>query len=1028
MAKTFDKLLEQKPAFISQGEPISGSSDPSTQDAVVQADGTITSTLEGVNNRVPAHLWGQIKLMIDILREDHNTDGSHNIDDGSISSDADIAESKLALDFEEDAKPDGTGNYTSTSELAAFIATLWPIRNTSAASSYYSTNNTTNVISSIENNVPVFWQDFSSVYIGDGSSYYGGTQDAAIVAKDEYIYFGGYKIHLSQVNTTEDTAIVDLGPPDGVNSTPTNITSTRLVALEIWNHNITESGIGFYGGNVQYQNTNVTDDAESLGYHHTDNFIRTDDASFDDFIFNIENHIFLNKQYEFMQKAWVLNTRAFDYSNYKNGCDDPTYRTYYGNKTIVPSMTYYGCWESTDGEVVVIPVAMISRRNAGVYHRFLNPGGQAVVRTGATVNSYSDCFYRDYIGYFDASGVECPDYIAGVYNSNTDTYSYGGTTYYRSGTANTLTRASYITDATVEEIIPEYDIISLKRSNVYPDEALHATEQIILSGQTEAFEFRSIENGESSSTTKSSFFSKKAPQYVGFGDTEVNVFGSGNVGGVFVNTCNNGITGTIDGVRKIWTDRDMVGSVAFSFTQGNASSEDKPTMLAYDPTSRTVSVNTDGLSGSPIVYSGYTPVLTWENGEAAILNGGWSGLGSGTAVTTIDETDHDDHAGQKMYGTIQLYYGKGAGTPYVLNNVSEIKDLTDTSYSWFEFKDKDRYLGFTYDGTVAGTPTTTTVELDGFAYDRADYYVGEYLTLLETGETSRIVDYDGTTQVVTVETAFASAPSVGDSIVIHPMDDDTTAAVYVDPKGRGILGNVKRKRIQATNFTVNGNPVGVVPLGSVIYAVSTGSEDSTPTIKGSVITGLAQNEYVDVLYEDNTIFETGFTVRFEQSKPNNMFRSVDPTDTYDILAVGNLFSTNIGSVNNPESAYRGFIPTVTVPSNSQVKWVGSSSGRGLSSLTNLRNVSWAQVSPFEGAYISGADLTVSFKYFTDTAYLVSLNQVIDVNSGCHVGFLLVRSRRTKRNLILTAVVYKNNFGFDSSSYVYVVDANKIFNV
>lgn len=1024
MAKTFDKLLEQKPSFIQQGEPISGSSSPLTQDATVLADGTIISTLEGVNNRVPSHLWGSIKLLVELLRKQHENDGSHSLDNSAFADDADIAESKLALDLKEIDKPDGSGLYTSTAELAAFVATLWPIIDTAAASSYYSTNNVTNVITSTQAAIPVFWT-YPTTGNDTTVSDLGGTQDGCVVANGEVVVIGGNKIILSNVNSLTDQCILNLGRPHNYDQRSENITPTQIVVLEMWTHNITGSGFGFVNGNTQYKNTNVTDGSEGLSYPHTDQFVEVDSPGFQDFLFNIDNNIFLDKDYTFKQRVWALNVRNFDYAAYKNGCDDASYRTYMGNKAVTKSTLYDGCWQSNDGLVVLVPMLMIARRNAGVYNKFLNPGGQAIKRRGVTNVGYIDCFYRDWIGYFTAEGVECPDYSTAVYDAVTDVYTRSGTTYYRSGTAGTTARASYIAGAKIEDIIPEYDIISLKRTLVSPEEAVHSAEQIILSGNTQALEFRSIEYGKVGDLRKSTFFSKKPPQIIGFATTEVGIFGSGNLGGVLVDICNNNQTGVIDNVRKVWTDRRVTAIVEFKMTQGNSASESKPNMLAYEPNSRTITLNTNNLSGSPIVHNDYTPILTWDTGETVLLETGWSGLVTATASVTLTAADHAAHSGRVIHGIGYLDYQLGAGVPYIISNISSILGTDNVAYNWFHDAEKKYYLEFTYDGALTGTPTTTVMSLGGLPFNTNGFYVDQYATILLTGETRKITAYNGVTKAITLETALSSAPAAATRIVIHTINQNTQPYMHIDKLGRGILGNVKRTRYLATTVTVGGAQVGVVTPSKVIHKVSVGSLGSVPVIKGSVITGLQVGEYVDVLYESNTPFETGFMVAATQIKSNNLFASISQTDSYRISSVGSLFSTNIGSANHPESAYREFIPCATIPC-SAVKWVGSTTSKLISSLTNMRNIAWAQVAPFEGMVLDASTMTVSFKYFTEEAYLVSVAQVVHQNSGCHVGFLLAKSLNTGRPVLLVGVSYDKNFGFDSVNNVYVVDINKIF--
>lgn len=47
-------------------------------------------------------------------------------------------------------------------------------------------------------------------------------------------------------------------------------------------------------------------------------------------------------------------------------------------------------------------------------------------------------------------------------------------------------------------------------------------------------------------------------QILGFGQDEASLFGTANLGGVFVDKCNNGTTGYIDEARRVWTDKSFI--------------------------------------------------------------------------------------------------------------------------------------------------------------------------------------------------------------------------------------------------------------------------------------------------------------------------------------------------------------------------------------------------------------------------------------------------------------------------------------
>jgi hypothetical protein len=86
----------------------------------------------------------------------------------------------------------------------------------------------------------------------------------------------------------------------------------------------------------------------------------------------------------------------------------------------------------------------------------------------------------------------------------------------------------------------------------------------------------------------------------------------------------------------------------------------------------------------------------------------------------------------------------------------------------------DNSEGLIRAGTGGTGNTTTTFKLDGSASAVDDFYNGNALhlsTFPADGDTWRtITDYNGTTKVCTVDTAYSSAPSDGSSFDIHAID------------------------------------------------------------------------------------------------------------------------------------------------------------------------------------------------------------------------------------------------------------------
>jgi len=1014
MSKSFEKILSQKPNFIASGEPVSGSTDPLNQDVVVLQDGTLINTVEGVNNRVPSHLWGIIKLLVDILKSGHDEFGQHSISGDDIAADASIPEAKLLLDLNGETRPDGLGNYATTQDIVDVINALWPIRNIATSTSYFTNVNQNNIVNLIDLHYPNFFNS----YVNFPSL--GGWSGECVIADNDKIVVNSYEIILNGVESSTSACRIDLGKPDGLTGVPSSVSKSLVVALEVWDHNISTTGVGFPYGNVSFRNKSRPAGTDNLTYAHTSEFVVADDSeTFTTFLKDSKNNVFLNYAINFVQKAYTINVRSIDYSNYKFGLDDPNYKTYNGDKAITPSKEYKGCWESIDKQVLVIPLMLVVRRNAGIYHEFINPGGQALKRsTAPNLISFSDCFALQHVAYYNAQGVECPAYNSATYNSTDDVYVYNDDTYYRSGTRASTKSASYIPGGSfIEDVLPEYDMISLKKDVVSSVEGISTLEQMVLKGQFQHFDFNSLIHGTASNRIKSDFYSLKAPQTIGFGTSESSLFGAANKAALYIDSSNNGSTAFTDSCRRSWTDREASSYVSFTFTQGNPNSESRD-ILTYDPTSRILAIDTTALSSDPVASSDLIPIMTWANGDEVLLSESWTGLGTTSASCILNLNDHSNHVGMRVYGLIKLDYAKGSGVPFILKNILSIRSKAGMEYKYLDRYKFSEYTQYVYSGRVGDGATLNTLPLKDFAHKTNGYYAGLHLTVLKNGQKSRIASYNGLTKVVTLETNLGVKLEEDDVVNIHYLETNDAPRLFVDSLSRGIDGNIKRSRMQA-------NANGVVLVNNHIYTATTGSAGSTPIIRGSILKGLASNEYVDVLHETDDPFNTEFMIKFVNTQPNNMYRLIDQSDNFKIKKIGNLFSTTIGSANKPWNAYRGFIPTSTLPANSDVNWIGGD-GASVTTFTDLKNISWAQVIPFEGMTIRGSDMSVAFRYFDDEAYLVSLTQTVDKNTGCHIGFMLAKSENTKRDMLLIAVNYSGNFGFDTSSNVYQLEVNKTF--
>lgn len=74
MAKTLSEIVARKPPFIRATDPIGGSVAPEIEDALLAEDGTIINGITGADNKFSAHLWGKIKLLVELLQKEFNDD------------------------------------------------------------------------------------------------------------------------------------------------------------------------------------------------------------------------------------------------------------------------------------------------------------------------------------------------------------------------------------------------------------------------------------------------------------------------------------------------------------------------------------------------------------------------------------------------------------------------------------------------------------------------------------------------------------------------------------------------------------------------------------------------------------------------------------------------------------------------------------------------------------------------------------------------------------------------------------------
>jgi hypothetical protein len=1017
MAKDLNKVREQEPMFIQVDEPVSGSSDRNSESVKVLPTGDINSTVTGVDNRVPARNWGHINLLADIIEHGHKIDGSHELSDEDFSTDAGILESRMLLDVYDSDRPDTGSKYSSTADIASVVSQLWPYRNFSLRSSYFLSINNTRLEKSLQDTILTHFDKDTLPTIE-------GPYDNVVFADNTELFIGTRLFKLKNINSDTDECGMSLMPPEGSENVPSTLTSVGIATLQVFTHDAETTGYVFPLGNVHYKNKNSVSGTHGIDYDHTDQVLAITDSSIEDFIKDPDNNIFYDSNSTLKQLVYITDYKKINYSVYKWGMDDPSFRTH-DNQTVIPSKRFRGCWETSDESVLVIPLFIPAQRNAGIYDDVMNPGGTAVKRSGVTdLTSFSQCFSLNNTGYFN-NGTECSDYITATYDADADTYDLIGTTYYRSGRQISNKVSSYIGPDTgyCDVVYPDYDIIDLRRSMLSLNEALAILEQKVIAGNVQT-DFIPVMYGTSGSCVESSCFSNRPTQVIGFGTTETGLFGSANVGAVFINETNNGLLSTINECRTHWIDASINVITTFNIMCGDSGSESKSTLLTYDPSSRVITLDTTPLSGVDNISSHYTPKLIWDSGDTCVLSTAWSGLGTGTSSCIIDETDHNAHMNAKLYGSVELVFTKGSGTPFIIHDVKDIEDVaTNTHHPCIYQKDVIDYKTFTFTGQTGSGNTTLNITLIGSS-TTDDRYKNMYITVLNSGstETRKITAYDATTFTLTVDIALSEAPVENIYVAISALDPSNETSVVVDTYSRGIRGGLKRETLTATAD-------GTCSCEGLILAISTGNNGTTAVNNDCVITGLTSGEIIDVIYAPDVPFINGIKIKFSHSQKSFSTQKITSSDNFKIKKVGSMFETNIGSGNNPSEAYLNFIPCATLPGTDGINWVGTSDVSHVAFFKHLKyDVPWTQIALIEGLNFDVTTMKVDFSIDGSLPELVSINQIIDSNSGVCIGFIMAESNVTHRDIMVVGVKHHGTFGFDKLDNMFVIEVNKLFAV
>jgi len=1004
MAKSYEDVIDDtlKPRWILSCEPVEGTDDSTQTVDIDETTGTLTKDVDGVSNRPDQDLYGIAKHLALLASDHHYDNGSHHIDDPDVIEDAGIQErlGKLDLDFYGVNVPDEDPAkvYTTTEELSTKIQELFDhidILRKGLGSQIAERLNFKHFIE-VDRDFVGFKEDPNYFTTSSAVS---RTAFTVLTNYAEY-RLGGKTIKFRGTNiaTDDGTCYIDLS---AVTNTMITTPEADVIWAEVFSTTLGTSYVPY--GNLQY--------GASGSYSSV---IPAITASWVDGIASGDHNIFLLGDENpatypgILQLQYKLVTGTFNPTLSTYGVDVNT--TSYGID--IERSSLRGVWESvadstTDNSCYVIPIAVIGKRNGGIYDKALNPAGTAVLRNGSIVpTSISECFEQTRIGYF-IGGVE-HDYT-GTYNATTDTYSLSGTVYYRSGlTLSGIT--SNPADFYADKVYTQDIVYTSRVATDDPDMIVNNISERLLA--TDLYtRLNPILSGTVSNNTTGLAYAKRPMQVIGFGIGQTAMFGLDNNGGIFIDKTNNLYTGITDLSRTYWAD--LKGSSipsAFRLVEGVHSSETK-SYLAYEPSTQIITINTTSLSGPPTLSS-TTPVMYWQDGSIVTLHTSWSGLGTSSASCKIITTGHSSHT---LYGTAYFDYAEGGGIPYVLDDIVQIEDMSGTTYEWCYEKSAGYCIGCMWDGSPTSGTVNSFVLPECIDCDSEDELTDGWVYILDStviaGESAQIASYDDATRTVTLKTSLTAAITSADTLSVGKLKPETKRFVII-PFSRGVRGVYTRKRVQAN---ASGIYIGTLPI----------SQTTDGTIHGTVVTGLTASQYFEIVVREEDPLSTGFYITFYHNPQWNIFDSCIASNM-EIVKPGLLVDTTKGSANEPYDLYRGFIPCCSTKIVDDVKWISASCDNPYFIVTNLEYNRHFDIRPIEKLNIVKSGTTLRTNKMILDDYLQILTNISETTDDYRLilGTILVNTSLGYR--LLVALRNVGTFGFTTTVNCFLIDVDPIF--
>ena len=1002
MAKSYEDIIDDtlKPRWIQSCEPVEGTDQPLQTVSIDETLGTLSKLVDGVSNRPDQDIYGITKLLALLASDHHYDNGMHHIDDPDVIENAGIQESlgKLDLDFYGIDVPEESPAkvYSTTEELADKIAELFEYINILRKGLGSQIAERLNLKTFLD-------EDTDYVGFETDPDYFGLTtavdrSNFKVLSDNAKFRMGGKTIQFRGSNIASDDGACYI-PLSDVTNTAITTPEADVIWAELSFEDLTTQYAPYgnvqYGASGSYQLITPALTAtwvDAIGTDDHNIALITDDSD--------------TTLPSVIQLQYKLMTSTYNPSLSMYGVDVITTSTGVGCSR---SDSIRGLWDASDDSCFVLPLALISKRNGGIYHRALNPAGTAVIRTGSTTpTSISECFEYTRIGYYNA-GNECSDYTTATYDATADTYTLSGTTYYRSGLTTTQV-TSHPNDYYADKVYRE-DIVYVGRKLALDNEQIvnEISEKLLA---TDLYNrLNPVYSGTITTPVNGLACGGRPMQVIGFGTSETNMFGLDNNGGIFIDKCNNDETGVTDSVRTYWAD--LKGSntpSAFRLVEGVHSSETK-SYLAYEPSTQTVTINTTSLSGPPIISS-TTPVMRWQDGSTVTLSTSWSGLGTSSAYCVIQTSGHSGHT---LYGQVYLEYSEGGGLPYVLDDIVQIEDTLGNTYEWCYEKSANSCLGCMWSGSPTLGSSSSFVLPECIDCDSEDELVDGWVYIISStniaGQSAQISSYNDSTRTVYLKTSFTASVSASDILTVGKLKPETKRFVII-PYSRGLRGVFTRKRVQATasGYYVNNLP---------IYSATSG------TVYGTVVTGLTASQYLEIIvYEEDPLI-TGFYITFYHNPQYAIFDTILPS-SMTILKPGIFLDTTKGSANEPYDLYRGFVPCYSTKLIDSTKWISASCDNPYFTLTHLEYNRHFDIRPVENLPIvkSGTTLRTNETVLDDYLQLVTEISEDDEDYRLIMGTMLVST--SIGNRLLVALRHVGTFGFTTTTNTFFIDVDMMY--